>query len=111
MATCKPHRADVVATCAACAQGMCLGCIEHEQDSLALCAACSKEAFTGVTGAGAAAVAIVAFADLGVSALGATFMRGAPSAVGLAALSAVFLTRVLPLVRGVARSGTRLRGR
>jgi hypothetical protein len=111
MATCKVHNASVVAPCASCAQGLCASCVEHEQDGLVLCSACSKDAFTGVTGAGATAVAIVAFAYLGVIAFGATFMRGAPSAVGLAALSAVFLTRVLPLVRGVARSGTRLRGR
>ena len=111
--TCKSHPgAASVAICALCMDSLCEECVVYGVGERgAACRACGDRVIAEAPGNGFLSLLLVAVGYLAIVA-GGTFVLKSPSAsVGVGALGAVFLSRLLPLRPGLGRPDLRLRPR
>jgi hypothetical protein len=110
--SCKEHAASRVAVCAVCAEPLCEVCaVFAVGDRGSACKACGEGLIRQAPANGALTLLLVALGYLGIVALGTLVAKASSAAVGVAALGAVFLSRVLPLRPGLGRPDLRLRRR
>jgi len=100
-----------VGRCVVCRRELCAECAVYDVGDHVACGPCGDAEIARAPSSGLVTVGLVALGYLAVVALGITIFKGRPLVVGVAALFAVFLSRVLPLRPSLGRVDIKRRGR
>ncbi len=108
---CETHNDRArVGRCLVCRRELCAECATFEVGRGVACGPCGDAEIARAPRSGMLAVGLVALGYLAVVAIGVGLFKGRPLVVGVAALFAVFLSRLLPLRPSLGRIDIRRRG-
>jgi hypothetical protein len=108
--TCEAHPdRSRVGRCVLCRKELCAECAVYEIGRGVACGPCGDAEIARAPRSGMTALGLVALGYLAVVAIGVLAFKGKALAVGVAALFAVFLSRLLPLRPSLGRVDIRRR--